>query len=122
MKRVSVDVIFFNGIVDIVKLLEIFSIKIELISWFMLLDCVCEDFIEFFVIEDYVINIGFIFVRQIVVCGYFRVICLEFDFCSFLVWNYVNLSCLEDRMDFYRMFFLLIKLGLLVYKQQESQK
>lgn len=122
MKRASVDAISFNGIADTAKSLEIPSIKIESTSRFMSLDCVCEDSTESFVIEDHATNTGAIPVRQTVVRGHPRATRSESDPRSFSARNYVNPSCPEDRMDFYRTFSLLIKLGSLAHKQQESQK
>ncbi|XP_068698407.1 mitogen-activated protein kinase kinase kinase 4-like isoform X1 [Montipora foliosa] len=121
-KRASVDAISFNVIADTAKSLEIPSIKIESTSRFMSLDCVCEDSTESFVIEDHATNTGSIPVRQTVVRGHPRASRSESDPRSFSARNYVNPRCPEARMDFYRTFSLLIKLGSLAHKQQESQK
>lgn len=94
-----------------------FSIKIEILSLFMFLDCVCEDFFDIlgiYMCVSIVMEFGVIIWRN--VGGYKKVFCLEFDFYSFFIFkNFFNFYCLEVRMEFYRIFFFLIKL-LLVYK------
>lgn len=127
LKRSSVDAISFNVSLDSgvhfpdsAKSLEIPSIKIESTSRFMSLDCVCEDSTDGATRTDAIT--GSIPIKQTISRGHPKATRSESDPHSSSSRNYLNPFCPEARMEFYRTFSLLIKLGSLAHKQQENQK
>lgn len=126
LKRGSVDTVSFNvnfesGVhfPDSTKSLEIPSIKIESTSRFMSLDCVCEDSTDG---RNRTHATGSIPIKQPISRGHPKATRSESDPRSSSSRNYLNPYCPEARMEFYRTFSLLIKLGSLAHKQQENQK
>lgn len=125
LKRGSVDVAFnvsFDSGVhlpDSAKSLEIPSIKIESTSRFMSLDCVCEDSTDGVARTAVTESIP---IKRTISRGHPRATRSESDPRSSSSRNYLNPYCPEARMEFYRTFSLLIKLGSLANKQQENQK
>ena len=126
LKRGSVDTVSFNvsfdsgvHVPDSAKSLEIPSIKIESTSRFMSLDCVCEDSTDGRSRSNVTGSIPF---KQAISRGHPKATRSESDPRSSSSRNYLNPYCPEARMEFYRTFSLLIKLGSLAHKQQENQK
>ena len=125
LKRGSVDVSFnvnFDSGVrlpDCAKSLEIPSIKIESASRFMSLDCVCEDTTEGSPDDK---GTGGIPMKATMSRSHPRATRSESDPRSAKSRSYLNPNCPETRMEFYRTFSLLIKLGSLAHNQQDSQK
>lgn len=130
LKRGSVDVGFVSveggaHVADTSKSLEIPSIKIESTSRFMSLDCVCEDSTDGASANTNT-NTSFVRTKSISIKGttprsHRRATRSESDPRSSTSRNYLNPYCPEARMEFYRTFSLLIKLGSLAHKQQERQ-
>ena len=125
LKRGSVDTVAFNvsfdsgvHLPDSAKSLEIPSIKIESTSRFMSLDCVCEDSTDGGTRTNVSESIP---IKRTISRGHPRATRSESDPRSSSSRNYLNPYCPEARMDFYRTFSLLIKLGSLA-NQQENQK
>lgn len=125
LKRGSVDVSFnvnFDSGVrlpDCAKSLEIPSIKIESASRFMSLDCVCEDTTDGSPDDK---GTGGIPMKATMSRSHPRATRSESDPRSAKSRSYLNPNCPETRMEFYRTFSLLIKLGSLAHNQQDSQK
>ena len=125
LKRGSIDVSFnvsFDSganLSDGAKSLEIPSIKIESTSRFMSLDCVCEDSTNGSTRENIT---GPIPIKRTISRGHARATRSESDPRSSSSRNYLNPYCPEARMEFYRTFSLLIKLGSLAHNHQENQK
>ena len=125
LKRGSVDVPFnvnFDSGVrlpDCAKSLEIPSIKIESTSRFMSLDCVCEDTTDGSPDDK---GTGGIPMKGTMSRSHPRATRSESDPRSSKSRSYLNPHCPETRMEFYRTFSLLIKLGSLAHNQQDSQK
>ena len=133
MKRGCVDTISFNVSMDsnvhfpdASKSLEIPSIKIESNSRFLSLDCVCEDdrenSSESFGVESHATNTGSVPVKRRNVGVHPKATRSESDARSYSARNYLDQHCPKDRIEFYRTFSILIKLGSPAHKQQESQK
>lgn len=125
LKRGSVDVGFvaIEGGVhssDASKSLEVPSIKIETTSPFMSLDCVCEDSTDTSGMRASTVSES-IAIKQNIVRGHKRATRSESEPRISSYRNYLNPFCPEARMEFYRTFSLLIKLGSLAHKQQEKQ-
>ena len=129
LKRGSVDVGFvgIDGAAhppDTSKSLEIPSIKIESTSRFMSLECVSEDATD----SNMCRFSGTVRTKSIsikdtctITRSHRRATRSESDPRSLTSRNYLNPFCPEARMEFYRTFSLLIKLGSLAHKQQEKQ-
>ena len=120
-KRSSVDVGLINleggaHLSDTSKSLEIPSIKIESTSRFMSLDCVCEDSTD----SSCAVTES-VAIKRTITRGHRKATRSESDPRSSSSRNYLNPYCPEARMEFYRTFSLLIKLGSLAHKQQEKQ-
>lgn len=133
MKRGCVDTISFNVSMDsnvhfpdASKSLEIPSIKIESNSRFLSLDCVCEDdrenSSESFGVESHATNTGSVPIKRRNVGVHPKATRSESDARSYSARNYLDQHCPKDRIEFYRTFSILIKLGSPAHKQQESQK
>ncbi|KAK2570774.1 Mitogen-activated protein kinase kinase kinase 4 [Acropora cervicornis] len=133
MKRGCADTISFNVSMDsnvhfpdASKSLEIPSIKIESNSRFLSLDCVCEDdrenSSESFGVESHATNTGSVPVKRRNVGVHPKATRSESDARSYSARNYLDQHCPKDRIEFYRTFSILIKLGSPAHKQQESQK
>lgn len=133
MKRGSVDAISFNVSMDsnvhfpdTSKSLEIPSIKIESTSRFMSLNCVCEDdrenSSESFGVESHATNTGSVPIKRRNVGVHPKATQSESDARSYSARNYLDQQCPKDRIEFYRTFSILIKLGSTSHKQQEGQK
>lgn len=125
LKRSSVDVPFNvsldNGVrlPDCAKSLEIPSIKIESTSRFMSLDCVREDTTDGSPDDN---GTGGIPMKPTISRSHPRATRSESDPRSSKSRSYLNPHCPETRMEFYRTFSLLIKLGSLAHNQQDGQK
>ncbi|XP_078375482.1 mitogen-activated protein kinase kinase kinase 4-like isoform X2 [Oculina patagonica] len=121
-KRGSVDVAFVSieGGADSSKSLEIPSIKIESTSRFMSLDCVCEDSTDGANTNTGIVRAKSISIKETVTRSHRKATRSESD-PRLSSRNYLNPFCPEARMEFYRTFSLLIKLGSLAHKQQEKQ-
>ena len=128
LKRGSVDVGFVSvesGVhsSDTSKSLDMPSIKIETSSPFMSLDCVCEDSSDtsgIYMRASTVTESGAITRRN--AGGHKKASRSESaPHSSSTSKNFLNPYCPEARMEFYRTFSLLIKLGSLAHKQQERQ-
>lgn len=121
-KRGSVDVGFVSieGGADSSKSLEIPSIKIESTSRFMSLDCVCEDSTDGASTNTSIVRAKSISIKETITRSHRKATRSESDPRSSSR-NYLNPYCPEARMEFYRTFSLLIKLGSLAHKQQEKQ-
>ena len=124
LKRGSVDV-GFVGIdsaahtPDSSKSLEIPSIKIESTSRFMSLECVSEDSTDSNVCR-FPVRAKSISIKDTITRSHRKAIRSESDPRSSSSRNYLNPFSPEARLEFYRTFSLLIKLGSLA-KQQEKQ-
>lgn len=128
LKRGSVDVGFVTidggaHLPDTSKSLEIPSIKIESTSRFMSLDCVCEDSTDSTVSRfSSTVRTKSISIKETITRSHRRATRSESDpRSSSSSRTYLNPYCPEARMEFYRTFSLLIKLGSLAHKQQEKQ-
>ena len=127
LKRGSVDVGFvgIDGVAhppDTSKSLEIPSIKIESTSRFMSLECVSEDATDSNVCRfSGTVRTKSISIKDTITRSHRRATRSESDPRSLSSRNYLNPFCPEARMEFYRTFSLLIKLGSLAHKQQEKQ-
>ena len=127
LKRSSVDVGFVgtDGAAhppDTSKSLEIPSIKIESTSRFMSLECVSEDSTDSNVCRfSGTVRTKSISIKRTITRSHRKATRSESDPRSSSSRNYLNPFCPEARMEFYRTFSLLIKLGSLAHKQQEKQ-
>lgn len=127
LKRGSVDVGFvgIDGAAhapDTSKSLEIPSIKIESTSRFMSLECVSEDSTDSNVCRfSGTVRTKSISIKDTITRSHRKATRSESDPRSLSSRNYLNPFCPEARMEFYRTFSLLIKLGSLAHKQQEKQ-
>ena len=126
VKRGSVDVGFVSTeggthAADTSKSLDIPSIKIESTSRFMSLDCVCEDSTDGAYTNTSIVRAKSISIKETITRSHRKATRSESDPRSSSSRNYLNPYCPEARMEFYRTFSLLIKLGSLAHKQQEKQ-
>ena len=127
LKRGSVDVGFVgidgaSHLPDTSKSLEIPSIKIESTSRFMSLECVSEDASDSNVCRfSGTVRTKSISVKGTITRSHRRATRSESDPRGLSSRNYLSPFCPEARMEFYRTFSLLIKLGSLAHKQQEKQ-
>lgn len=125
LKRGSVDVgiVGIDGAThppDTSKSLEIPSIKIESTSRFMSLECVSEDATDSNVCRfSGTVRTKSISIKDTITRSHRKATRSESDPRSLSSRNYLNPLC--PRMEFYRTFSLLIKLGSLAHKQQEKQ-
>ena len=127
LKRSIVDVGFVGidgaaHLPDTSKSLEIPSIKIESTSRFMSLECVSEDSTDSNVCRfSGTVRAKSISIKETINRSHRKATRSESDPRSSSSRNYLNPFCPEARMEFYRTFSLLIKLGSLAHKQQEKQ-